>query len=336
MQERSINHVGFLVDSSASMSHIQEKVRKQIETLKFGIQQSTPPNQKVLFSFFTFSDPRMFRRIVTDQPIEMVNERHLSQNYFATGPSTALVDATFEAVNHMDPWRSKQADESFLLYIITDGQENSSSQDRKSKISGFLSNLGDRWTVGLMVPDRNSEQSAIRYGFLQGNIEIWNPQDEKGIEHASRSIQNTYATYTAQKSAGVLRSSNLFRPDIHDLSAREVRDHADEFDGKIFPVRADSQISKFVESATGRPYIKGCCYYELSKPELVQGYKKIAIRSKSTDKIFSGPKARSLVGLSNQDQRIAPGDHGNWRIFVQSTSLNRKLLKGTSVLIEGV
>ncbi len=73
--------------------------------------------------------------------------------------------------------------------------------------------------------------------------------------------------------------------------------------------------------------IKDSAFYELSKPEKVQGHKDIAIRDKTTG-------ARDLLGLPKYgDIRLAPLDHGNYNLFVQSTSVNRKLMNGTNLMI---
>jgi hypothetical protein len=104
----------------------------------------------------------------------------------------------------------------------------------------------------------------------------------------------------------------------------------------IYSVGATAEIRTFVENQSGQVYVKGSAYYKLEKPETVQGYKEIAVRNRKTGKVYSGPNARQVLGLPSHDIRIAPGDHGDWDIFVQSTSVNRKLLQGTEVMVVGV
>jgi hypothetical protein len=59
----------------------------------------------------------------------------------------------------------------------------------------------------------------------------------------------------------------------------------------------------------------------------------IAIRARNTGKIFAGADARKMIGLpTDQNARLHPGDHGEYDIFIQSESVNRKLVAGTGVL----
>jgi len=70
------------------------------------------------------------------------------------------------------------------------------------------------------------------------------------------------------------------------------------------------------------------------KPENeVQDHKQIAIRDKKTGVIYSGVNARQMLGLPYHGTvKVVPGNHGAYDIFIQSTSVNRKLVKGTQVL----
>jgi hypothetical protein len=80
--------------------------------------------------------------------------------------------------------------------------------------------------------------------------------------------------------------------------------------------------------------LKGAGFYQLTKTEpLVQDHKRILIRDKTTQAVYFGSAARQMLGLPAWGGvRLAPGDHGNFDIFIQSTSVNRKLAKGTSLI----
>ena len=41
-----------------------------------------------------------------------------------------------------------------------------------------------------------------------------------------------------------------------------------------------------------------------------------------------------MLGLPNSDTKVKPGDFGDWRIFIQSTSINRKIKAGTSIFVK--
>ena len=102
----------------------------------------------------------------------------------------------------------------------------------------------------------------------------------------------------------------------------------------VDPTWNGKQIQEFVTSKTGR-YNKGDAFYQLTKAEsAVQDYKQIAIRDKTNGHIYAGSQARTLLGFPEYGNiRVAPGDHGNYDIFIQSTSVNRKLVGGTKVIV---
>lgn len=93
------------------------------------------------------------------------------------------------------------------------------------------------------------------------------------------------------------------------------------------------RIDDFVEKVTMKPYIKGTAFYQLTKKVLVQKSKQIYIYDKETKNVYQGSLARSLLGLPDQNCHVTPVYNGRYDIFIQSTSLNRKLEPGTNVLI---
>ena len=105
----------------------------------------------------------------------------------------------------------------------------------------------------------------------------------------------------------------------------------------------DMAIAPFVR-AQGVTFKKGRGFYELTKPVLVQGYKEIILMDRETGDLFSGSQARDMLELPPQcdggkdpmreDAKLAPVSLDKFYVFIQSTSANRKLLKGTTFLYE--
>ncbi|WP_405015250.1 hypothetical protein [Kitasatospora sp. NBC_01539] len=126
-----------------------------------------------------------------------------------------------------------------------------------------------------------------------------------------------------------------------DLSNAQVKADLDPLgSGKyiLIPVDRQTPIRDFVTSA-GHPYKTGCAFYELSKREKVQGGKQLAVAEKdpatgrTTGRVFSGPEARMLLGLPKSEATVEPGDNPSYTVFVQSTSVNRKPVPGTKLLV---
>lgn len=102
----------------------------------------------------------------------------------------------------------------------------------------------------------------------------------------------------------------------------------------MLPVLADQRIDEFVETKTRRPYRLGEGYYQLTKPVEVQPQKTVALFDRRAYTVYTGANARNLIGLpSTHTVRISPASHPNYEIFIQSTSVNRKLIGGTNLLL---
>ena len=80
--------------------------------------------------------------------------------------------------------------------------------------------------------------------------------------------------------------------------------------------------------------VKGGAFYQLVKTEpKVQDYKRIAIRSKTDGKVYAGDAARQMLALPTVGTvRLAPDELGDFEVFIQSTSVNRKVAAGTKLM----
>ena len=166
----------------------------------------------------------------------------------------------------------------------------------------------------------------------QGNdrVEIF----EKEITAKGRMSRNiasilqtiTGKTYKTFKTSGGLKPVPTGRFQILDV---------DEDDNGIM-------ISEFV-TQQGASFNKGRGFYEMTKPEKIQGYKEIVLMEKDSGDIYNGDQVRILLHLPPQsgvhdgdreDVKIKPVDLDKYFVFVQSTSYNRKLVGGTRLLYE--
>lgn len=102
---------------------------------------------------------------------------------------------------------------------------------------------------------------------------------------------------------------------------------------QALPVDADCDIKKFVES-NGLVFRKGRSFYEWTKKVTIQSYKELILQDKATGKFYTGQAAKDKLGISGTGRYSPPDDVKDYRIFVQSTSNNRKLLGGTNFLYE--
>ena len=108
---------------------------------------------------------------------------------------------------------------------------------------------------------------------------------------------------------------------------------------QVFEVDTDCPIKNFVES-NGIEFKRGRGFYELTKHETVQQYKEVIIQDRETGDMFTGKQVREKLGLQPQvskggvKESLSSRDTVKFRVFVQSTSFNRKLIGGTTFLYE--
>jgi|GEM_PF-1473092 len=327
-----VNHVAFVVDRSGSMSSLAKKVvdvfNAQLQAVKENAKTS---GQESFVSYYTFHSrvdaPKFFAKPVAKVP----KLTKLS----CTG-LTALYDATGQAIVDLEGVKgAKQDNVSFLVVILTDGHENASKK-YKSKIKSMIASAQKtgRWTFAFLVP-KGGASVLKKFGIPDGNIQVWNTT-AKGVADLGKSMRRGLDTFYAARGQGQRAVKGVFTTNLKGLTAQQVSaalvDEKKAF--KRFKVEADVDIQSFVNAQLkGKgTYTKGHGFYELTKPETVQAAKDIAIVDKK-GAVFTGPAARDLLGLpKGASCKVKPGDHGDFKIFIASTSLNRKLVKGTELL----
>lgn len=103
---------------------------------------------------------------------------------------------------------------------------------------------------------------------------------------------------------------------------------------QVIEVPKDMPIKQFVQE-NGLPFRVGRGFYEFMKTETIQDHKEIVLMDKRSGDMYTGTAAREMLKLPEYGSvRIAPTSLDRYRIFVQSTSANRKLIGKTNFLYE--
>ena len=100
---------------------------------------------------------------------------------------------------------------------------------------------------------------------------------------------------------------------------------------QVLPVDRDCSIKEFVEEH-GLEFKKGRGFYQFTKRVLIQDYKEVIVQDED-GYLFTGKEARKLMNIPKSTSKVSP-TKGGAKGFIQSTSVNRKLLKGTHFLYE--
>lgn len=330
-----INHVALVLDASSSMLEQGKNkalVRVADEQVRYLAERSQAMDQETRVSIYAFSYHNSIRCLVFDK--DVLRLPSIATLYRAEG-MTALIDATLKSQDDLAQTAQMYGDHAFLTYVLTDGQENN-SRHYPPELQRMLQALPDNWTVAVLVPDRKGRQYAIQCGFPEGNIEEWDATSETGVQDSFVKIRRATDNFMTARATGVRGTRTLFSTGAEAVNKQTIKAanlkplKAGEY--QLFSVAADSPIREFVEDVVS-VYKLGHAYYQLTKTETIQVQKAVAVVHKRNGKVYTGKEARSLLGLPDTTVRVRPEHNPDYDVFVQSMSVNRKLLAGTQLLL---
>lgn len=263
-------------------------------------------------------------------------------SYTADGGATPLWDSVGQAINEIEtlvPYSDMiDPTTAYIVMVITDGHENSSRTWDARKIAEKIRQLQatDKWTFVFRVP-RGNAAGLVKMGIPSGNIMEWE-QNERDLERSTVAHVAATQSYFKSRSAGAT-SVAAFYADASALTSTEVKAQLVDISNNVLQLTVHAtdngmMIRDFCERHIGRgKYKTGEALYQLTKREEVQDYKRFAVRDNYTGHIYSGAAARQLLGLPSYGTiKVIPVKGGQYDVFVQSNSVNRKLVAGTSVL----
>ncbi|MFB0619352.1 vWA domain-containing protein [Streptomyces sp. AGS-58] len=337
-----INHVALVLDASSSMTHLSRKVVEVADQqIAYLARRSRELDQETRVTVYVFADK--VECVVYDK--DVLRMPSLKQLYRAGG-MTALLAAALKSQRELAQTAQLYGDHSFLTFILTDGQENAShrcpdtlTQDPREltqAVSEMIGTQADNWTLAVLVPDQMGKREAMKCGFPKDNIAIWDATSTQGLEEAGQVIQQATEKFMVGRTKGIRGSRAVF-----SMGAETVNRDTIEAAGlipvkpsqyQLLPVTRDTAIREWV-TENGHAYRTGGAFYQLSKSEKIQARKQIAVLEKKTDRVYTGPEARALLGLPDAEVRVKPDHNDDYTIFVQSTSVNRKLVANTRLLL---
>lgn len=145
-----------------------------------------------------------------------------------------------------------------------------------------------------------------------------------------RKFDDVYSDSYSSKPRSVVTST---RADISSLDRSKLTPvNPSRF--QVLEVFSEDSIQDFVNK-NGLIFQKGKGFYQFTETVKVQDHKEIVLVDKLTGDMFSGKAARDALKLPDSGTvSLRPGSFKEFDIFIQSTSVNRKLLSGTSFLYE--
>lgn len=241
---------------------------------------------------------------------------------------------SFQRIALLRLFPQSYGDYSVLLFVISDGGGNINNH-LSPELQKTISSLPENWTLAFLAPSAVAVSEAKKLGFPAQNIQLWDATSSQGLEECGQIIRNSTDSYMMARSSGIRSIKNLFNLDLSKVSSTKIKSNLKELSPdqyNVYSVHRDSPIKEFVESWE-KSYTVGSGYHQLVKSEIIQPYKQLLVVNKSNGKVYGGSEARNLLNLPDYETKVSPTSHPDYQIFLQSTSLNRKLLKGTQLIV---
>lgn len=355
-QAMKITRTAIVIDRSGSMGRFSDAVVKVVDDhVKFLAQQAEELKQEIRVTIVAFGST--VETLIFDTGVQWLPS---IKDLYRTSGNTAMIDGTLKAIKDLkDQDRLSRlakvyGELNYHVLVVTDGAENYSTGTADS-LARTISNLGENWTVGCMVPNYQGRILAGRYGFPPGNVTTWDATSAQGVEEAGRVLRGSTQTYLTNINRGVRSSRTLFaggtdqvnEQTVAGLKALEtskyvlipVANPGDRLTTYTYAARRDPKqrkcvlINEFIEMANHR-YVTGSTFYELTDmSQVVQANKMIAVVDEQTSKVYLGDQARRLLELPDTKVRLKKLPNSRYSIFIASHATNRLLPIGTRVLL---
>lgn len=206
--------IAIILDSSGSMGSLQREAvdmfNEQVRAIKKGAKELD--TKVTLVTFASQANPPVF----FNQDVSALKE--LDYNQYNPEGGTAMYDGignTIEAFKGLP--EANEENTSFLLVIISDGQENASKKFSALDIANRVNALQEtkRWTFSYLGANQDLTKVSQQLGIFSGNIQGF-AANSAGIAQASATNSGSTTGYMNLRSRGVGATM-----DFYDLTADE-------------------------------------------------------------------------------------------------------------------
>jgi len=334
-------HVAFCIDESGSVTRIVKPLVEAYNQTVIDIRNAVlDEGQEASMTALAFGDRVLKHRILyVGQQVQTV--KPLKSTDLNPSGMTPLFDSVYRGIKKLEELDDGKEDTSLIVSVVTDGQENSSFDPGISATIKLIEEktASDRWTFTFLVPNGQEITFARNFNIPIGNIQGWDTETAEGTKNAFIVSSAAYRGFFKEKTAtgvGKKMASKSFYSSTADLTVRTARSELSEITRQVvfYTANTDRKIREVILDAS-KEWIKGAAFYALIKTEKkVQPYKMVALRVKTSGKVYSGQAARDMLGIGQATGtvRLVPGDHGKFDVFIQSTSVNRKIPAGSEVM----
>ncbi len=246
------------------------------------------------------------------------------------GGGTALRDAIGIALERV----SCRSDVPALVSVFSDGEECSSSFYSAARLGALIEKSEKTGNLTLTFAGPSSARGYLQsVGVPVGNFRAWDGGEKEMID-VQRDTKSSVSSYVTLRSIGQT-STGRFYADTSNLAPPAIRAMTKEVKPSEIRKVTSRMAGRAIADFYGSKFHQGDHYYELIKPEYVQDDKDLVVLIKSANEYRQGSRAvRALLGLPETGKvRVHPGPHSDkYQLFVQSSSLNRKVVEGQTML----
>lgn len=326
-----------VADVSGSMSHLQTKQQDAIYALINQLAQEEKAAEPHVYLVAIQPFGSRVTNGAAFRPASAYKRTDSSiQTLVCNEGSTRLLDAVGTAIETSKARRA----EATLVQVFTDGGENASTiynrlQGGEARLAAELKAemAKDRLTVAVTGP-REAGSLLTSLGLPNDNFRPWDGRTEESYRGTIAATTVALSTYTQERSKGVTRSTSFYSVDPSTLNAAGVRSMAK----KVTPSEVKTVSSRMDGRAIADffpKFEKGRHYFQLIKGEYIDEDKDLVVHIKDKDEFRQGSRTvRILLGLPESGRiRVKPaGTTSNFDVYVQSASVNRKLVEGQKLL----
>lgn len=309
-------------DESGSMMSQQTAINAQAEAIRQRLQIELA---EASVSILRFGSDLLWAPAVSAeslQPIRLRSERGLTALNEAAAAAAEVAEGSGKAT---------------LIYILTDGDATDGGYSQKAKRAIASALATGRITFACVGPAAAS--SFFRAcGIPSECIRQWDGRDTADLNKVTQQAAQGVSNYAVARSAGKTKLDSFFVDVVAaglDVAKakRELRDITSSLRRR--KIGKFEEVKPYVENELKKVYVDGAAYYQLSKPETLLKGRRVILQPRSEEVFLAGPTARKLLGLpDDRDVKIEPKNLGEFVMYVQSASPNRKLLPGTTFLYD--
>ena len=259
----------------------------------------------------------------------------LTTRTFGMGGGTALRDAIGAALERIDEQTPS------IVMVFTDGYENASNVWSAAAIKGKVDKLEATGNLTLTCAGPGSSRHMMsRIGIPDDNFRAWDGTVKEAVE-MSRATVGAVQQYTQSRAMGA-RSTKRFYADPSNLTASGIKANTKQVTPSDIKQVTKTMAGRTIADLYGGNFRQGHHYYQLMKAEYIQEDKDLVVFIKDPNSKADGAgeyrlgsrSVRTLLGLPETGRiRVHPGPVSDkYKIFVQSSSTNRKLVEGQTML----